>query len=664
MARNTQTLELRDFQGLNNRVGEVVMPFGKMSEVNGFEVIRNSLEQSISASSGSSMDLPAPLWGAFIKKVWIDDATKAAGSFTSNLVYLVVYSYQFARYYSADLTNYLNIAPIVRSEGDAAGHVSCLITGWKYNSMSGANSLRLKKGSATDTFVVSTDFGANWSADKPAQKFGTSFSVTYNSVVTQLTAYFNSTTALNNVGGGEYAEWSVVSPVYPVMTQVYSTPVVNRPVSFTYFDNNLIFTWGRRLMVTNGSGLTCVGYKATMGTSVANFYNHLVVAQFSEGVDIRKPNTKSDMAKHTLAWSDLRGMHDFLPTQANEADVFFLDSEMLTDDAQSGITALGVFDNKAYACTAHSVHEVNYVGLPLVMQIRKLPKWFSCGFMNAMAVTSEGLVSVDMRGKIQIFNGQQPATVDLDVEVPTTELDTMSGVSGNFGRYVHVDYCAHTNSLRVYHARAINWDDGSVENTYIVNYSTVLLTKKLDYKHWTSRLLDTNNKIVLNDSNESLSVCSFSNLEFDLSETNRTETAYLVAFSADENIVKINPQQTSTSVDLTIPIAQLGPLLDRVEIRSVIIDFDISTTISGTKLRLDVDGLDKTRRSTFSTLSDYTKIINLPLHITNKKLHFNNVNAYGNFFRLKLQFFGGAFRNAKIKSILITYYGANKNVER
>lgn len=131
-------------------------------------------------------------------------------------------------------------------------------------------------------------------------------------------------------------------------------------------DNIYFIDYAGRVMVYQNGGIRSVGYRPVFGSHIAIYYDHLVVASYSDTLPSTKQRT------NVVAWSDLNDLDALLPTDVNEADSKTLvPNDLLSNTSTStGFFGLSEINGTLHCYAANRVWTTEYLGLPTVFSWR------------------------------------------------------------------------------------------------------------------------------------------------------------------------------------------------------------------------------------------------------------------------------------------------------
>lgn len=174
---------------------------------------------------------------------------------------------------------------------------------------------------------------------------------------------------------------------------------------------------GRNIMRVRSGLITSVGYNRIYGKYVDVFANHLIVAHFAQGtydaVTGVKDNYDASVTPYTISWSDLNNPDDHVPLEPNansEADQYILPYSTYPDAVNYGITGVAQLYGTEYVYLPDAIYQMQYVGLPAVMQILPRFQGTGCFYPNSLVLAKRGHYFLG-RDNIYFFNGLIPTPV-------------------------------------------------------------------------------------------------------------------------------------------------------------------------------------------------------------------------------------------------------------
>lgn len=157
-----------------------------------------------------------------------------------------------------------------------------------------------------------------------------------------------------------------------------STGTFQYPCEFNYYKGELFFnSVDDRMMVCSSSStglyVISVGYRPVVGSYFAFFDDHLVVTWFSKNASGWTGSTRW----YTVGWSDKTDIHNFIPTDTNEADQYALPNSNQFDTVgtaspDSYLMGIAVIQNQLFLFTNNEIYWTSALGLPLVFTFQKL----------------------------------------------------------------------------------------------------------------------------------------------------------------------------------------------------------------------------------------------------------------------------------------------------
>lgn len=156
-----------------------------------------------------------------------------------------------------------------------------------------------------------------------------------------------------------------------------STGTFEYPCEFQYFKGELFFTSvDDRLMVcsssTTGKYVISVGYRPVVSSYFTFFDDHLVCSWFRKGTT----GWSGADRWYIVGWSDKTDVHNFIPTDTNEADQYALPNVNKLDSVgnsspDSFIVGVTVEQNQLFVFTNNELYSTVALGLPLVFSFGK-----------------------------------------------------------------------------------------------------------------------------------------------------------------------------------------------------------------------------------------------------------------------------------------------------
>lgn len=155
------------------------------------------------------------------------------------------------------------------------------------------------------------------------------------------------------------------------------TGTLEYPCEFMYYKGELYFTSvDDRLMVcassSTGKYVISVGYRPVVSSYFTFFDDHLVCTWFRKGTT---GWTGADRW-YIVGWSDKTDVHNFIPTDTNEADQYALPNTNKFDSVgnsapDSYIMGITVEQNQVFVFTNNELYSSSALGLPLVFSYGK-----------------------------------------------------------------------------------------------------------------------------------------------------------------------------------------------------------------------------------------------------------------------------------------------------
>jgi len=173
----------------------------------------------------------------------------------------------------------------------------------------------------------------------------------------------------------------------------------------------------RNVMRVRSGIIESVGFNRIYGKYANVFCNHLVIGQFAQGiydpvngvVDSFNPTS----TPYTVGWSDLNDPDNFVPeepTDDNEADSYQLPYSSYPDAVNYGITGMAQLYGTLYIYLPDAIYQMQYVGLPAVMQILPRFQGTGCYYPNTLVLAKRGHYFIG-RDNVYYFNGLIPTPV-------------------------------------------------------------------------------------------------------------------------------------------------------------------------------------------------------------------------------------------------------------
>jgi hypothetical protein len=164
--------------------------------------------------------------------------------------------------------------------------------------------------------------------------------------------------------------------------------------------------------------LTTVGYQRVYGKYVVEFYNHVMIGQYAEGVvsgGVVIDGYNATTTPWTVGWSDLNNPDNYFNTLINEADQFQIPSRSNSDTLALGITGVGKYLNLVYFFLSNNIWSCSYVGLPNVMQFDELDLGVGSIFQNGVVSAHDGIYFIG-EDNFYSFNGSSVTKIGAGVK--------------------------------------------------------------------------------------------------------------------------------------------------------------------------------------------------------------------------------------------------------
>lgn len=150
------------------------------------------------------------------------------------------------------------------------------------------------------------------------------------------------------------------------------------PLLYTYYKGQLFFNGAddRMMMLdvsSSGRYVITVGYRPVVGSYPVIFDDHLVLGWFQKDTQFGNDDSRANV----VGWSDKGDLHNFIPTDTNEADQYTLpnssqfDITTLTGTPNTWIVGLEVVNQQVYVFTNDETYVSAALGLPLVFSYVK-----------------------------------------------------------------------------------------------------------------------------------------------------------------------------------------------------------------------------------------------------------------------------------------------------
>jgi hypothetical protein len=120
----------------------------------------------------------------------------------------------------------------------------------------------------------------------------------------------------------------------------------------------------------------------------AIYFDHLVVGGYAE----TRTLLNVAPAAYTVAWSDLRDLANFIPTDTNEADSYVLPNlttlgSVTTSTPSSSVLGIAVIQQQLFVFTQTEVYTTSYLGLPVVFSFTRSGRMPLVGGLTQRTVT-------------------------------------------------------------------------------------------------------------------------------------------------------------------------------------------------------------------------------------------------------------------------------------
>lgn len=152
------------------------------------------------------------------------------------------------------------------------------------------------------------------------------------------------------------------------------------PLEYLYYKGNLYFNsvddrvmFCTKAATSNQTYVISLGYRPVVGAYMTTFDDHLVVTWFSKNASGWTASTRWNV----VGWSDKTDLHNFIPTDTNEADQYAVPNETKFDtidgaNSESFLMGVGVISSQLYLFTNNEAYYTSALGLPLVFSFQKL----------------------------------------------------------------------------------------------------------------------------------------------------------------------------------------------------------------------------------------------------------------------------------------------------
>jgi hypothetical protein len=222
--------------------------------------------------------------------------------------------------------------------------------------------------------------------------------------------------ANSGFAGTETWSWTRTDRAYDGAPPTYEAQ------KFRYYKGNLYFNSRcNRMMVAQMDTLgvryvVTLGYRAVYGVCFTFFYDHLVVGGFSLTLGAFSQNP---WAK-TVGWSDVNDVHNFIPTDLNEADSYTFPNDTTRDvlgtTTASYIVEVGVVRNVLYVFAVFGTYQTVYLGLPLVFSFEQSVGVTTPQVQSTIAAAqTENGIYLLTQDDIVFFDGGSPRSIGTPV---------------------------------------------------------------------------------------------------------------------------------------------------------------------------------------------------------------------------------------------------------
>lgn len=206
------------------------------------------------------------------------------------------------------------------------------------------------------------------------------------------------------------------------------------PLIWNYYKSNLYFNSvdDRMMMMTTDTGGTryviSIGYRPVVGAQACFFDDHLVVGWFNTA----ESGWTASNRHRVVGWSDKTDVHNFIPTDLNEADQYTLPNTTLFDitgsSPESFITGVDVAQQQLFILTNNEMYTTGAYGLPLVfsfvkyLDLKTVATYYS-------TIRAEGGFYILGYNEIYFFNGVSLTPIGAAV-IQGTENNNFDGTFG------------------------------------------------------------------------------------------------------------------------------------------------------------------------------------------------------------------------------------------
>lgn len=202
------------------------------------------------------------------------------------------------------------------------------------------------------------------------------------------------------------------------------------PLLHIYYKSELYFnSCDDRIMVlsasTTGRYAISVGYRPVVGAYMKFFDNHLVVGWFQRDVQTGAATARG----FVVGWSDKDDVHNFIPTDTNEADSYTLPNvsqldlvPYSTDTLSSFIVGIEIVQQQLFVFTNNETYVTSALGLPIVFSFVKFADVRLISYYNATIQAQRGVYVIGY-DDIYYFNGASFQSIGQPIVQGTPDLD-------------------------------------------------------------------------------------------------------------------------------------------------------------------------------------------------------------------------------------------------
>lgn len=264
-----------------------------------------------------------------------------------------------------------------------------------------------------------------------------------------------------------------------------ATGTFEYPLEYTYYKGDLYFNSvdDRMMMMTEDDDgdayVISVGYRPVVGSYFTFFDDHLVLTWFRRGTTGWTGTERHDV----IGWSDKNDIHNFIPTDVNEADEYKLPNLSKLDDvdaADSYLMGVVVMNNTCYAFTNNEVYLSPALGLPLVFSWQKLMDTKLTGTYSSVVKAEQGAYVIGY-DDVFFFDGASMRSVGAAVIQGTDN----NNFEGSFGAWDFVRQelnivlgtllFVYQQKWDTWYVREVDFSNNDEPVTAIAAYSDVVL---------------------------------------------------------------------------------------------------------------------------------------------------------------------------------------------